>query len=163
MKSINDKTTRRYNADWREGTVKIRWIRRNVEPSAGGWRQGKEKEWKTWGKKGENTVSGMKRVRKNKKVATLLGKKRDKDSGKGKKGDGEGWVRKKGWSRVVVLEFDTVRDQRCLATFKDGGSQWRRVYLQRIYACEPPSPPSLSTPIGTRKKKKKGINERNSL
>lgn len=49
-----------------------------------------------------------------------------------------GWTRKKGWSGVVVLEFDTVRDRRCLATSKGGSSHWRRVYLQRIYAHGPP-------------------------
>lgn len=46
---------------------------------------------------------------------------------------------RRGWSGVVVLEFDTVRDRRCLATSKGGSPHWRRVYLQRIYAHEPPS------------------------
>lgn len=49
-----------------------------------------------------------------------------------------GLVRRGGWSGVVVLEFDTVRDRRCLATSKGGSPHWRRVYLQRIYAHEPP-------------------------
>lgn len=57
----------------------------------------------------------------------------------GGEGRGIAGLVRRGWlSGVVVLEFDTVRDRRCQATSKGGSPHWRRVYLQRIYAHEPP-------------------------
>lgn len=46
-------------------------------------------------------------------------------------------------------EFDTVRDRRCLATFKGGNPHWRRVYLCDITIPSGSHLPSLSLPCIT--------------
>ena len=56
---------------------------------------------------------------------------------------------------MVVLEFDTVRDRRCLATSKGGSSHWRRVYLQRIYAHGPPPCSAIEMDIKKKKSSKR--------